>query len=175
MKFKRTASGMAVWVVAALCAGLVGASGCSRKTVPPPVAVPATPMVLPQTMPSEEEARQVEEGAEEAIPPAWAEGGAGARGELFPPVTEAPAGSGPQRYGFRVQLYAASNPELAKERAEEFRALFDEPVYVEFEGLLYKVQVGDFLTRDEAAAMRRRALGAGCEGAFVVDALVKER
>ena len=49
------------------------------------------------------------------------------------------------------------------------------PVYVEHEGLLYKVQVGDCLSRDEAETLRREAVGLGLEGAFIVDALVNTR
>jgi hypothetical protein len=154
MSTRRTAR---IAVLAALvCAALWGGlTGCSRKGAPPP----APPTDLPQTLPSEEEAGSVQPGAGEAIPgPRESAGGAEDEGEKL--------------YGFRVQLFATGNPELAQARAEEYRALFEEKVYVELEGLLYKIEVGDCRTREEAEALRRRALGAGCEGAFVVDALI---
>jgi hypothetical protein len=166
MSTRRTAR---IAVLAALvCAALWGGlTGCSRKGAPPP----APPTDLPQTLPSEEEAGSVQPGAGEAIPGA---GESGARGE-WPLPRESAGGAedeGEKLYGFRVQLFATGNPELAQARAEEYRALFEEKVYVELEGLLYKIEVGDCRTREEAEALRRRALGAGCEGAFVVDALI---
>jgi len=157
-------------VLAALvCAVLLGGlTGCGRKAAP--ALVPPTD--LPQTLPSEEEAGSVQPGAGEAIPGA---GEGGAQGQWPLPTESGGEDEGEKLYGFRVQLFATGNIELAQARADEYRQLFEEKVYVELEGLLYKIEVGDCRTREEAEALRRRALGAGCEGAFVVDALIWEK
>ena len=147
-------------------------AGCGGKPAP------RVPPDLPQTLPSEEEAQKVRKGAREAIP-ILPEGERGLSGEDLPrgveaaePAAESAEAQLPKRYGYRVQLFATSKRELAEERADEFRQLFDENVYVEFEGILYKVRVGDCLGRDDADALRRRAVGLGLEGVFIVDTLV---
>jgi hypothetical protein len=58
--------------------------------------------------------------------------------------------------GFRVQVFATADLEKAKafkERAGRDSGL---PAHIEFEGGLYKVRVGDFASREEAAAARAR-------------------
>jgi len=160
----------------ALAVALGGPAGCSRRTAPPP------PVGLPHTMPSGEEADGVREGAGEAVPgvperpgrtAGTPEAGRVIGGQV--PGDSAAGDDAERAYGFRVQLFATANRELAESRAVEYRQIFDEAVYVDFEGLLYKVAVGDCQTRDEAQALRRVAIGAGCGDAFVVDALVKKR
>ncbi|UCF05925.1 MAG: SPOR domain-containing protein [bacterium] len=58
--------------------------------------------------------------------------------------------------GFRVQVFATADLEKAK--AVKERAGWDSglPAHIEFEGGLYKVRVGDFASREEAAAARAR-------------------
>jgi hypothetical protein len=148
---------------------LFAGGGCGRRAVPPP------PEALPRTMPSEEEARQAESDAPEAVPVLpGGERGVG-REPALPAAPASPAVSGHQRYGYRVQIFATADEAQAAAQAEEYRRSFSAPVYVESEGLLFKVQVGDCLSRDEAEALRREAVGLGCEGAFIVDALVNTR
>lgn len=156
-----------VWIAAVFLAS----EGCGRRTAPA-----SEPLNAPSTLPSEEEAQRVREGAPEAIPLPPEPG-------QVPEETAVP-GSSPaapiaeeegSRPGYRVQLFATTDPGLAEARAVEMRQLFDEQVYVELEGELFKVRVGDCATRDEAANLRRRALGLGLEGAFIVDAFVHER
>jgi cell division septation protein DedD len=170
----------AVWGLALTLLVLAGATaglgGCGRKTAPP------VPPDLPYRMPSEEEAARAREGAPEALapPPAPAGERGVARDELPPPDSLGLAPGAPQsdegtRPGYRVQLFATTDSALAEARAAELRQLFDEEVYVELEGMLYKVRVGDCASRDEAALLRRRALGMGLEGAFIVDTRVRER
>jgi cell division septation protein DedD len=130
---------------------------------------------VPYTLPSEEEAQKVREGAPEAIP-APADGGQGEEESRAPEVAPAvpEAQEEGTRPGYRVQVFATTDPALAEARAGEMRQLFEEQVYVEFEGELFKVRVGDCTNREEAANLRRRALGLGLEGAFIVDARVRE-
>ncbi len=151
-----------------LAAILLAGGACGRKAAPP-----RAPTDLPTRLPSEEEARRVREDARDAIP-LLPEGERGLGEEDLPPTAgegEVPE-AGATRYGYRVQVFATSDPELAEARAEEVRELFDERVYVEYEGLLYKVRVGDCPGRDEATALRRRVVGYGFEGAFIVDTQV---
>jgi cell division septation protein DedD len=77
------------------------------------------------------------------------------------------------RYGYRVQVAAYTQTDPAERRAAELRSLFGEPVYIVHEGLLYKIQVGDFVSRDRAQAIRRKAIDLGLDGAFVVDTMIK--
>lgn len=149
---------------------LLTAIGCGRQSAP------RVPPDLPQTMPSAEEAQRAREDAREAIP-ILPEGERGLGREDLPPGAQATGEETehPQRYGYRVQLFATSDRELAEEQAAEYRQTFDESIYVVFEGILYKVRAGDCVSRDEADALRREAIGLGCEGAFIIDTLVYVR
>jgi hypothetical protein len=159
------------------------AIGCSSRQ-PAPQPAPDLPTLLP----SEEEARQVREGARQAVP-ALPEGERGMGPDDLPPTPEVrPGGSAGEepvvppredaaeavkRLGYRVQIYAASDRELAQQRATEFEQYFDEKVYVIAEGLLYKIRIGNCVSRDEAEALRQKALSMGYEGAFVVSTTVE--
>lgn len=153
-------------------------TGCSQKPAP------QIPQDIPTTLPSEEEARRVRDTNRETIPLLPQDHRGSWQSEL-PPVVDSTAtpessetgvvSESRTRYGYRVQLFATSNENLARGRAAEVQNLFEEKAYVEFEGLLYKVRVGDCLSRDEAAALRRKAIGLGHEGAFIVDTQVNVR
>jgi cell division septation protein DedD len=93
--------------------------------------------------------------------------------EAFPLPGEPGEEAQGKRLGYRVQVGAFAQEATARQRAEELRRLFEEPVYVVHEGLLYKIQVGDFVSRDRAEEVRRRAVDLGIEGAFVVDTLIQ--
>ena len=73
--------------------------------------------------------------------------------------------------GWRVQIFASGSMVTADELATKARHLFTEPVYVEYEPPLYKVRVGDFLTRGEAKHMKNRAMSEDFD-AWIVEALV---
>ena len=60
--------------------------------------------------------------------------------------------------GYRVQVFASSQLEKAKELKKNLMAGTGLAVYIEFEGGMYKVRVGDFLTRDEASKARESLL-----------------
>ena len=167
MTRRRSGRALVPALLVGIAAILLASGGCGRRTASPPV-----PPDVPHTLPSEEEAQRIREGAPEAIPVPAGEGAA-ARPDSAPaaPVPDE-AGTRP---GYRVQVFATADPALAEKRAGEMRELFEEEVYVEFDGELFKVRVGDCTSRDEAANLRRRALGFGLEGAFVVDARVRER
>ncbi len=91
---------------------------------------------------------------------------AGAGQETIPPD--------PRQFtpGWRVQIFASSNLQLADDKAAEFRAISRQPVYVEYEPPFYKVRVGDFLVRQDADAFRADVLSNGWSGAWVAETLV---
>jgi len=114
----------------------------------------------------------------EAAPPAAA---ATSEPPAAPPpqVTEsavapaAPKVPDPQTFtpGWRVQIFASASMVNADALAAKARAKFTEPVYVEYEPPLYKVRVGDFLTKREAEMMKTRVLAEDFD-AYVVESLV---
>jgi cell division septation protein DedD len=73
--------------------------------------------------------------------------------------------------GWRVQIFASSSMVSADELAATARRTFTEPVYVEYEPPLYKVRVGDFLTKDDARHMMNRAKAEDFD-AWIVESLV---
>ena len=73
--------------------------------------------------------------------------------------------------GWRVQIFASSSMVNADELAHVARGTFMEPVYVEYIPPMYKVRVGDFMTRKDADHMKARVEAKKMD-AFVVEALV---
>ena len=58
--------------------------------------------------------------------------------------------------GYRIQIFASSDLEKAKELKKNFMAGTGLAVYIEFEDGMYKVRVGDFLKREDASQARNR-------------------
>jgi len=56
--------------------------------------------------------------------------------------------------GYRIQVFASNELESAERMKQKVAGEIAFPVYIEYEGGYYKVRVGDFTTRDEAAAAR---------------------
>lgn len=151
-----------------------------------PTPSPRMPAEVPTTLPSEEEAARVRVDATEAIPPQVEETRiAESEPESAPPAAPVPV---PEREpepaevlapaeisGYRVQVLATSSKTMAQKHAARLRPRFDDKVYVDYEGLLYKVRIGDCATQQEAEELRRRALDLGQEGAFVINAKVTPR
>jgi len=168
---RRTRSRSAAWLGCAAALLVFCLTACGQREPP------KTPANLPTAMPSEEEAARARADARNAVP-LLPQGERDLSGQdlLGPADSASVAGvmspDGEQRYGYRIQLFATADGRLAQQRAAEYRDLFAEAIYVRQEGVLYKVQVGDCISRDEAEALRRRARALGYEGAFIVDALV---
>ena len=74
--------------------------------------------------------------------------------------------------GWRVQLHAFPTMASAEAAAVKARQHFTEPVYVEYQAPMYKVRVGDFLTKDDARHMVNRAKAENYTQAWVVEDLV---
>ncbi len=73
--------------------------------------------------------------------------------------------------GFRVQILATSNIETASLTEQEATDRFEKvehKTYLLFEAPLYKVRLGDCITRSEADELRELALSFGYKGAFIV-------
>ena len=92
--------------------------------------------------------------------------------ETTPPMEETPVPD-PQDFtpGWRVQLFASTSMVAADEEAHVAREKFSEPVYVEYEPPLYKVRLGNFLTKAAAQSMATRVRAEGYD-AWVVETLV---
>ena len=141
---------------------LIGAvfSGCGRSSSRTPAIEPPSSRELPSEAP--------ENAADPALPEAIPRAGE--------PIPAPPGGvdEGSLRYGYRVQVAAFTEEETAAERVATLRRLFDEPVYIVTEGLLFKIQIGDFVSLDRAQEVRLKAVDLGFEGAFVVDSMIRK-
>jgi hypothetical protein len=126
------------------------------------------------TMAAEGAVLEMPEVVEERAPSAASGAGVGAAAAgaagagAGPAATPAPEDFTP---GWRVQLFASASMANADREAQRARQRFAEPVYVEFQPPLYKVRLGDFLTKAEAQSMATRAKAEGFD-AWVVEALV---
>lgn len=58
--------------------------------------------------------------------------------------------------GYRIQVFASSSLEKAKEMKEMTAEQTSMRVYIEYEKDMYKVRVGDFKTRSDAAEARKK-------------------
>ena len=58
--------------------------------------------------------------------------------------------------GYRIQVFASSERGSAESMKTKVMGETTLPVYIEYEGGYYKIRVGDFKTREEAAAERGR-------------------
>ncbi|MEO0225998.1 MAG: SPOR domain-containing protein [candidate division WOR-3 bacterium] len=91
----------------------------------------------------------------------------------IPQVT--PPATPPTAYGYRVQIFASSSRENAERIANNAQSSFTEKVYVEPDGDLFKVRVGDFLVRDDANQLKAKAIQLGFRGAFVVETMINPK
>jgi len=58
--------------------------------------------------------------------------------------------------GYRIQVFASSELESAERMKANVMSDTPLPVYMEYEGGYYKIRVGDFATREQAAAERAK-------------------
>ncbi len=75
--------------------------------------------------------------------------------------------------GWRVQVMSLADRGAAERGAERVKKALDLPVYVEEVGGAFKVRVGDFPTKGEADAARKRVVEAGFPGAFPVKTRIR--
>jgi hypothetical protein len=169
--------------VAAAALLLLGATaGCAHSLAPPAAspAAEAPPTGAPQTArqavldPSEEITPEELSTLPEPVPAK--DGGGTEDGPRAPlPVAQrapragsrAPQG-GAEEEGqvWRVQIFATQDRVLADRMAGEAGVLLQAAVYVAHEAPFYKVRVGDYLSEQEAAPLRDKAVRSGFPGAF---------
>ncbi|UCE01979.1 MAG: SPOR domain-containing protein [Candidatus Latescibacterota bacterium] len=70
--------------------------------------------------------------------------------------------------GYRIQLAACESREVAEALRAEASARVDSSVYVEHDGPLYKVRVGDCATQEECLGLRDQLRQAGYSSAWIV-------
>ena len=75
---------------------------------------------------------------------------------LVEELEAAPVAERTHGLGYRVQIFASGDLEKAREIKSEAQQKTSMKAYIEYENQMYKVRIGDFDTRDEAAAMRQR-------------------
>ena len=157
------ARALAMWLVAAALA-----AGCGQKPAPPASGVESR--AAPPPPPSGATAEELEVIPQPPPPDPPPPAGAVDAGEGW-------ARAAPERttYGYRVQVFASADRERAEAIAAEARSRFGEPVYVEFDPPLYKVRVGDCITRHEADTLKDRANAQGYEGSWVAETMVEAR
>jgi len=73
------------------------------------------------------------------------------RDAAAPPVSAPPAAAEPTLIdGFRVQVFASGDRDIAANAAREVQERLRIPTYIDLDGGMYKVRAGDFATRAEA-------------------------
>lgn len=91
-------------------------------------------------------------------------------GQAAEPPARAPAESEPC---WKLQVAAPAESGKAESRRAAAQSLLVVPMVVEHEKGLYKVRTRDCMTREAAAALKKRAVESGFAGVFVVDAHAK--
>ncbi len=99
---------------------------------------------------------------------------AGMTGDFSPAVPDSPQLSQPEQQveGWRIQIISMGTRDAAERIAGQARSRLRLTAYVVEQGGLFKVMVGDFLTREEANEARRRVVASGYEGAFPVSTTI---
>ncbi len=143
---------------------VVPAETLAVPVLPPPgTVIEETPIVVPPVLPVEPVVNIVP--AETTVtytPPT----------PVVPITPATPPALPPSTYGFRVQIFASSSRENAERIANNAKATFSQGLYVEAEDNLFKVRIGDFITREDATQLKAKAAQLGFRGAFVVETMV---
>lgn len=113
------------------------------------------------------------EGAQEGAQEATSPGGTGSLPTAPPTrnsvIARHPVSTPRGEVRYRVQIFASSSAEKAGSLREEIASRTGEPAVVEGEGGVWKVRVGDAMTREEAILLRRRVSAMGYHDAFVLE------
>jgi len=89
--------------------------------------------------------------------------------EEAPPSTPAEELTPTPKMGFRVQIGAFEFEEGANKIKVRAESEINQRVYVDFIEGMYKVRVGDFLTKEYAQSFREKLISMGYNGAFLVE------
>jgi hypothetical protein len=74
--------------------------------------------------------------------------------------------------GFRIQVFASSDRDVAKNARDVAQERLGVPAYLDLEGGVYKVRVGDFIQRDDAATVLSTVRSRYYPDAWIVPARV---
>lgn len=88
-------------------------------------------------------------------------------------TTYTPPAGGSGMLGYRVQIAAMSTENAARQAAQKAANVLNVKGYIEFEGGLWKVRMGNARTREEAEILRDYAKGKGYSDAWIVESEIK--
>ncbi len=88
--------------------------------------------------------------------------------------SKAAVDSGRMVEGYRVQLLATREEEVARRARADARTYFPENSYLLFDNPYYKLRLGDCLTRTAADSLQQRAMSKGFPGSWIVRSQVHE-
>lgn len=91
--------------------------------------------------------------------------------DTTPPAT-APMVSDSTADGFRIQLFASADRDVAENARNVAASRLNMPAYLDLDSGVYKVRVGDYVTRDQASAALPTVRGQFYPDAWVVPARV---
>jgi hypothetical protein len=89
------------------------------------------------------------------------------------PPAAAPGVSDSTADGFRIQLFASADRDVAENARSAAASRLNMPAYLDLDGGVYKVRVGDYATRDTASAALPTVRGQYYPDAWVVPARIK--
>jgi hypothetical protein len=75
--------------------------------------------------------------------------------------------------GFRIQIFASADRDVAESARSAAATRLNLPCYLDLDGGVYKVRVGDYATRDAASAALPSVRGQYYPDAWVVPAKIK--
>ncbi len=161
----RIASGC--FLVALLASGMGGCAARSRHHEPTATPLPPAVETTPPRERQPEPAGASREELETVPPPpsvrplteGWLD---------EPPVPPA----NQTTLGYRVQLFAGATYDAAVGVADRARGQFTDEVVIEYEAPLYKVRVGNCVTRHDADRIREQAIDLGYEGPFIAETMI---
>ena len=78
-------------------------------------------------------------------------------------------------YGYRVQIAATQDEEIAREIRKEAILAFSEEVYWVYDGPYFKIRVGDCTSRFEAEDLQQYAIDKGFVQAWVIRTLINPK
>jgi len=76
--------------------------------------------------------------------------------------------------GYRVQIYAFEQLDLAEKKLEELKSQLDENVYLQTMGNYFKIRVGNFMSEADAQSLRKKLVSIGFSDAFIVESEIEQ-
>lgn len=91
---------------------------------------------------------------------------------LAAPVVSTPVVADSIADGFRIQVFASADRDVAQQARTAAAARLGIPAYMDLDGGIYKVRVGDYARREDASAALSKVRGADYPDAWIVPARV---